>query len=64
MSEAKQTCVIDGVEYDITDFMQRHPGGSDMLMLAVGRDASVMFHSYHRFGQAASLTVAERLSVP
>jgi fatty acid desaturase (delta-4 desaturase) len=40
--------VIDGVKYDVTDFLERHPGGSDMLMLAVGRDASVMFHSYHR----------------
>lgn len=43
-----QWALIDGTKYDITDFVERHPGGSDMLMLAVGRDASVMFHSYHR----------------
>jgi len=46
---AKQyTTTIDGVEYDITDFMKQHPGGDNMLILAAGRDASVMFHSYHR----------------
>lgn len=46
---AKQyTTTIDGVEYDITDFMQKHPGGDNMLILAHGRDSSVLFHSYHR----------------
>jgi len=47
-STEKFTTIIDGVTYDITDLMSRHPGGSDMLMLAVNRDASIMFHSYHR----------------
>lgn len=40
--------IIDGKRYDITEFVNKHPGGSDLIMLAVGRDASVMFHSYHR----------------
>ena len=40
--------IIDGTRYDISKFIEKHPGGSDLLMLAVGRDASIMFHSYHR----------------
>jgi cytochrome b involved in lipid metabolism len=48
MSE-KYTTTIDGVEYDITEFMKTHPGGDNMLILAAGRDASILFHSYHRF---------------
>jgi len=38
---------IDGKVYDLGPFLSRHPGGSDLLMMAIGRDASVMFHSYH-----------------
>jgi acyl-lipid (7-3)-desaturase (Delta-4 desaturase) len=46
---------IDGVVYDITDFLSNHPGGSDLLMLASGRDATILFHSYHRrFAVAAA----------
>ena len=39
---------IDGVVYDITALLENHPGGSDILMLASGRDATILFHSYHR----------------
>lgn len=42
------TTTIDGVEYDLTEFLASHPGGADLLMLAMGRDATVMFYSYHR----------------
>eukprot|EP01127_Copromyxa_protea_P004315 TRINITY_DN14192_c0_g1_i1.p1 TRINITY_DN14192_c0_g1~~TRINITY_DN14192_c0_g1_i1.p1 ORF type:complete len:434 (-),score=83.73 TRINITY_DN14192_c0_g1_i1:28-1293(-) len=44
----KLTTTIDGVEYDITEFMKHHPGGDNMLILAAGRDSSVLYHSYHR----------------
>ena len=39
---------IDGKVYDIGPFLEKHPGGADLLMLAAGRDATVMFRSYHR----------------
>lgn len=41
--------MIDGKVYDIKPFLDRHPGGNDLLRLAAGRDATVMFHSYHRY---------------
>merc|ERR1712100_774506 len=37
--------VIRGQAYDITHF--QHPGGSHMIDLAEGRDATVMFESAH-----------------
>ena len=33
--------------YDITDFAKSHPGGSQLLALAVGRDATILFESHH-----------------
>eukprot|EP01123_Difflugia_compressa_P005928 TRINITY_DN18050_c0_g1_i1.p1 TRINITY_DN18050_c0_g1~~TRINITY_DN18050_c0_g1_i1.p1 ORF type:complete len:413 (-),score=43.13 TRINITY_DN18050_c0_g1_i1:66-1304(-) len=42
------TTTIDGVTYDITHFLKSHPGGEDMLLCGLNRDASVLFHSYHR----------------
>jgi len=44
----KMTTIIDGITYDISDFLKNHPGGEDMLLLALDRDASVLFHSYHK----------------
>lgn len=32
---------------DITDFLDEHPGGRQILALASGRDATFMFDSYH-----------------
>ena len=33
--------------YDITDFAKSHPGGAQLLALAVGRDATILFESHH-----------------
>jgi len=39
--------VIRGVAYDITDFLDRHPGGRSLVAQAIGRDATSLFESYH-----------------
>lgn len=52
----KYATTIDGVEYDITEFMKTHPGGDNMLILAAGRDSSILFHSYHRYAFDVLLT--------
>jgi fatty acid desaturase len=41
------TTIIEGTEYDITDFIKTHPGGEMMAQLAVGRDSTYLFWSYH-----------------
>lgn len=63
MASNKFTTTIDGVEYDITDFMKTHPGGDNMLILAADRDASILFHSYHRFVCAANFMNSNSLDV-
>lgn len=40
---------VDGVVYDVTEFIERHPGGREMISLALGRDATDLFKSYHPF---------------
>jgi len=38
---------VRGKIYDVTEFMHRHPGGKDVLLLNAGRDATQIFESYH-----------------
>jgi hypothetical protein len=33
--------------YDVSNFVAKHPGGADQIMLGAGRDITVMFDSYH-----------------
>lgn len=40
---------VDGVVYDVTEFIEKHPGGREMISLALGRDATDLFKSYHPF---------------
>ena len=35
--------------YDVSQFIARHPGGVDQLMLGAGRDVTQLFESYHSF---------------
>lgn len=35
--------IIDGLVYDVTSFLEEHPGGADILKSLAGRDASQQF---------------------
>eukprot|EP00121_Abeoforma_whisleri_P014444 Awhi_evm1s13320 len=37
---------IKGEVYDITDFAKKHPGG-DVILLGAGKDANVLYKTYH-----------------
>lgn len=39
--------IYRGVAYDLTPYLEKHPGGRWLLNLAVGRDATGLFESYH-----------------
>jgi len=39
--------VYRGVAYDLTAFIDRHPAGSWLINLAIGRDCTALFESYH-----------------
>jgi cytochrome b involved in lipid metabolism len=39
--------VIDGGVYDVTQFINEHPGGPKILKRSAGKDASKSFWKYH-----------------
>jgi len=39
--------VYRGVAYDLTSFIENHPAGSWLINLAIGRDCTALFESYH-----------------
>ncbi|MCJ1382601.1 hypothetical protein MMC17_005714 [Xylographa soralifera] len=39
--------VIDGSVYDMTGFVEEHPGGAKILKRVGGKDASKQFWKYH-----------------
>ena len=41
-----------GKVYDVSQFLEKHPGGIDQLMLGAGRDITQLFRSYHKPGTA------------
>ena len=47
VQEQMQWTVIDGVVYDITNYVDMHPGGKKKILRGVGKDSSEMFHKYH-----------------
>lgn len=38
---------IDGIVYDITSFLKKHPGGQSVLLSVAGTDCTEAFHGYH-----------------
>jgi cytochrome b involved in lipid metabolism len=40
---------VRGKVYDLTTFVDEHPGGVDQMLLAAGRDVSQVFEMYHDF---------------
>ena len=41
-------CIIDSQVYDLTDFLDAHPGGSVVLTQIAGTDATTAFYNLHR----------------
>ncbi|KAG1232446.1 hypothetical protein G6F68_019122 [Rhizopus microsporus] len=39
--------IIDQKVYDISEFVEDHPGGAQVLLTHVGKDASDVFHAMH-----------------
>ena len=46
-TETSAYVVYDGLVYDITDFLQRHPGGKSILAAALGTDVTETLDSFH-----------------
>ncbi|GAA5852663.1 hypothetical protein JCM8547_002581 [Rhodosporidiobolus lusitaniae] len=39
--------VVDGGIYDVTEFLEDHPGGKKVLLKACGKDSSKQFWQFH-----------------
>ncbi|KAJ6050337.1 hypothetical protein N7499_010271 [Penicillium canescens] len=39
---------IDQEVYDLSNFIEEHPGGANILLTVAGKDASKLFYCYHR----------------
>ncbi|KAF5002819.1 hypothetical protein FDECE_10522 [Fusarium decemcellulare] len=49
-------CIINSTIYDLTDFIQEHPGGSHILHQIAGQDATAAFYSLHRHDVLSSFS--------
>ncbi|KAJ5316520.1 hypothetical protein N7508_001028 [Penicillium antarcticum] len=49
LHNSRHSCwvVIHGAVYDVTDFLESHPGGSQVIMRCAGKDATDDFDSVH-----------------
>lgn len=54
--------VIDGEVYDITNYVDQHPGGKKKLLKGQFKEASEMFHRFHP-GLKISNTVLQFLKI-
>ncbi|PWN88910.1 putative cytochrome b5 [Acaromyces ingoldii] len=46
-SEQSAWVVVDGGVYDVTSFLDDHPGGKKILLRNCGKDSSEAFWTYH-----------------
>jgi len=55
----EQVCLIDGVEYDVTDFVRKHPGGSVIRysLANTGADATPLFNAFHLRSKKARMVL-------
>lgn len=43
---------IHGYVYDVTEWIDLHPGGADVLLISAGRDVTQVYDSYHKASTA------------
>ena len=51
-SQQANLWTIHGQQYDLSSYIDRHPGGKTAINLGRGRDCSALFESYHPFTSA------------
>jgi fatty acid desaturase/predicted heme/steroid binding protein len=62
---SKEDCWVafDGRVYDVTSWIPKHPGGTDVLALSAGRDITNTFESYHPFSGELTTSIIKKYYV-
>lgn len=58
-TESSAWVYIGNQVYDITPWLDRHPGGKEILLLTAGRDISDLFVTYHPFTDKAAEVIGK-----
>jgi len=53
--------VVHDKVLDITKFSNTHPGGKDLILLSAGRDATILFETYHP--KPVSMAIVNKLQI-
>eukprot|EP00443_Scrippsiella_acuminata_P095603 CAMPEP_0115403924 /NCGR_PEP_ID=MMETSP0271-20121206/17149_1 /TAXON_ID=71861 /ORGANISM="Scrippsiella trochoidea, Strain CCMP3099" /LENGTH=471 /DNA_ID=CAMNT_0002827875 /DNA_START=50 /DNA_END=1465 /DNA_ORIENTATION=+ len=61
--EHRCVVVVDGEQYDITDFLHKHPGGSRLLLFSHGRDATIAVNTAHKDPQKSVYPVLKKYKI-
>lgn len=59
LAESSAWVYIGNQVYDITPWLDHHPGGKEILLLCAGRDISDLFITYHPFTDKAAAVIAK-----
>jgi cytochrome b involved in lipid metabolism len=46
---SRENGAVQEMVYDVSGFIEKHPGGARQLLLGAGRDITMVFESYHHF---------------
>ncbi len=49
--------IVNGRVYNLTGYINRHPGGSSRILAMCGKDGSAAYDSFHRGSPSASATL-------
>jgi len=63
VTEKEHIWTIHGRNYDLREFVDRHPGGKEAIELGRGRDCTALFESYHPFTEQHRV-VLQKYHVP
>lgn len=63
--EGRSLVLISGIVHDITDFVERHPGGRALISSGIGKDATAVFNGgvYQHSNAAHNLLATMRVAV-
>ena len=65
VEQGEQLMILDSIAHDVKDFLEKHPGGAEVMLPKIGKDATVAFNGgVQRHSKAArNLAALMRVAV-